>query len=145
MVDQYTDSDEPSVGHRKLFFDIEVEVTEGFPDVMKAYNMITSIALYDDTTSTYYTFVTDPKKQIEDYKKDDTIVEFYDTEHAMLTRFFKSIIKLNQQLYQVGIVSSLIFLIYTIVLEYCETVTNSLSPIGIVYYNEYKKTLYWRC
>ena len=57
MVDQYTDSDEPSVGHRKLFFDIEVEVTEGFPDVMKAHNMITSIALYDDTTSTYFTFV----------------------------------------------------------------------------------------
>ena len=25
LVDQYTDSDEPSVGHRKLFFDIEVE------------------------------------------------------------------------------------------------------------------------
>ena len=24
LVDQYTDSDEPSVGHRKLFFDIEV-------------------------------------------------------------------------------------------------------------------------
>ena len=64
LVDQYTDSDEPSVGHRKLFFDIEVEVTEGFPDVMKAHNMITSIALYDDTTSTYFTFVTDPNKPV---------------------------------------------------------------------------------
>ena len=70
LVDQYTDSDEPSVGHRKLFFDIEVEVTEGFPDVMKALNMITSIALYDDITSTYFTFVNDPKKQIENYEKD---------------------------------------------------------------------------
>ena len=80
LVDQYTDSDEPSVGHRKLFFDIEVEVTEGFPDVMKNLQYDNFNSLYDDTTSTYYTFVTDPKKQIEDYKKDDTIVEFYDTE-----------------------------------------------------------------
>ena len=43
LVDQYTDSDEVSEGHRKVFFDIEVEVTEGFPDVMEAKNKITSI------------------------------------------------------------------------------------------------------
>lgn len=141
LVDQYTDSDEPSVGHRKLFFDIEVEVTEGFPDVMKAYNMITSIALYDDTTSTYYTFVTDPKKQIEDYKKDDTIVEFYDTEHAMLTRFFQ---KYNQ--IKPTIISGWNSEFFDIPYLYNRAVrilggavANSLSPIGQVYYNEYKK------
>ena len=33
LVDQYGDSDESSVGHRIMFFDIEVEVTDGFPDV----------------------------------------------------------------------------------------------------------------
>ena len=141
LVDQYTDSDEPSVGHRKLFFDIEVEVTEGFPDVMKAYNMITSIALYDDTTSTYFTFVTDPKKQIEDYKKDDTIVEFYDTEHAMLTRFFQ---KYNQ--IQPTIISGwnseffdIPYLYNRAVRILGPAVANSLSPIKNVYYNEYKK------
>ena len=141
LVDQYTDSDEPSVGHRKLFFDIEVEVTEGFPDVMKAYNMITSIALYDDTTSTYFTFVTDPKKQIEDYKKDDTVVEFYDTEHAMLTRFFQ---KYNQ--IQPTIISGWNSEFFDIPYLYNRAVrilggavANSLSPIKNVYYNEYKK------
>ena len=144
LVDQYTDSDEPSVGHRKLFFDIEVEVTEGFPDVEKAYNMITSIALYDDTTSTYYTFVTDPKKQIEDYKKDDTIVEFYDTEYAMLTRFFQ---KYNQ--IKPTIISGWNSEFFDIPYLYNRAVrilggavANSLSPIGIVYYNEYKKRHY---
>jgi len=141
LVDQYTDSDEPSVGHRKLFFDIEVEVTEGFPDVMKAHNMITSIALYDDTTSTYFTFVTDPKKQIENYEKDDTIVEFYDTEHAMLTRFFQ---KYNE--IQPTIISGWNSEFFDIPYLYNRAVrilggavANSLSPIKNVYYNEYKK------
>ena len=103
--------------------------------------MITSIALYDDTTSTYYTFVTDPKKQIEDYKKDDTIVEFYDTEHVMLTRFFQ---KYNQ--IKPTIISGWnseffdIPYLYNRVRILGETVFfNSLSPIGQVYYNEYKK------
>ena len=45
LVDQYTDSDELSKGVRTLFFDIEVEVVDGFPDVMKANEKITSIAL----------------------------------------------------------------------------------------------------
>ena len=30
LVDRYADSDEISKGHRTLFFDIEVKVTEGF-------------------------------------------------------------------------------------------------------------------
>ena len=36
LVDNYTDSDELSVGHRTMIFDIEVEITEGFPDIKKA-------------------------------------------------------------------------------------------------------------
>jgi len=31
LVDRYADSDDISKNHRKLFFDIEVKVTEGFP------------------------------------------------------------------------------------------------------------------
>ena len=67
LVDQYTDSDESSTGHRVMFFDIEVEVTEGFPDVQKAYNPITSIALYDCITEKYFTYCFDPHKRIESY------------------------------------------------------------------------------
>ena len=32
LVDNYTDSDEVSVGHKVMIFDIEVEVTDGFPE-----------------------------------------------------------------------------------------------------------------
>mgnify|MGYP003310186291 CR=1 FL=1 len=60
--------------NRKLFFDIEVEVTEGFPDVMKATNVITSIALYDFMTETYFTYVYDAKRRLTSYTKDNKIV-----------------------------------------------------------------------
>ena len=42
LIDMYTDSDEPSTGHTTMIIDIEVEVTEGFPNPMKAENKITS-------------------------------------------------------------------------------------------------------
>ena len=34
-----------SEGHREVYFDIEVEVTDGFPDPKRAENKITAIAL----------------------------------------------------------------------------------------------------
>ena len=33
LVDNYTNSDEVSIDHRTMIFDIEVEVTDGFPDI----------------------------------------------------------------------------------------------------------------
>ena len=33
LVDLYYDSDEISLGHTRLYFDIEVEVTDGFPKI----------------------------------------------------------------------------------------------------------------
>ena len=43
LLDRYSDSDEPSKNHRELFFDIEVEVTDGFPEPAKANNKILSV------------------------------------------------------------------------------------------------------
>ena len=49
LIEKYGDSDEVSEGHTKMYFDIEVEVTDGFPDPKRADNKITYIALYDKT------------------------------------------------------------------------------------------------
>ena len=59
LVDLYGDSDEPSVGHREVFFDIEVEVKDGFPEPKRADNKITAIALYDKVVDEYYCFISD--------------------------------------------------------------------------------------
>ena len=59
LVDNYTDSDEVSTAHRTMIFDIEVEVTDGFPDVAKATNKITSIGFNNPITDKYYCYVLD--------------------------------------------------------------------------------------
>ena len=50
LINQYSDSDEVSVGHRELFFDIEVDSSDGFPEWKDADKEIISIALYDKVT-----------------------------------------------------------------------------------------------
>ena len=64
LVDNYTDSDEVSVGHRMMIFDIEVEVTDGFPEPAKAENTITSIAFNDPLTNEYFCYVLDTKDKL---------------------------------------------------------------------------------
>jgi hypothetical protein len=59
LVDNYTDSDDVSEGHKVMIFDIEVEVTDGFPNVNKAENKITSIAFNDPLTGEYFCYVLD--------------------------------------------------------------------------------------
>ena len=141
LVDQYTDSDEVSDGHRKIFFDIEVEVTDGFPDVMKANNVITSIALYDFMTETYFTYVFDAKKRLQSYTKDNKVVEVYDTEYEMLNKFFQKYLEIkptilsgwNSDFFDIP------YLYNRAVNVLGVSVANLLSPISEVYYNEFKK------
>ena len=141
LVDQYGDSDEASTGHRIMFFDIEVEVTEGFPDVMKAVNPITSIALYDSTTENYFTYVFDPNKRLESYTKDDQVVEIYETEYEMLNQFFQKYLEIrptiisgwNSEFFDIP------YLYNRAVRILGPEVANLLSPISQVIYSDYKK------
>ena len=141
LVDQYGDSDEASVGHRIMFFDIEVEVTEGFPDVQKAQNPITSIALYDSTTEKYFTYVFDPNKRLKSYTKDDQVVEIYETEYEMLNQFFQKYLEIrptiisgwNSEFFDIP------YLYNRAVRVLGPEVANLLSPISQVLYSEYKK------
>ena len=65
LVDNYTDSDDVSIGHCTMIFDIEVEVTDGFPDVNKAENKITSIAFNDPLTDEYFCYVLDQSNKLK--------------------------------------------------------------------------------
>ena len=143
LVDQYGDSDEISKGHRVMFFDIEVEVTDGFPDVQKAHNTITSIALYDSTTEKYFTYCFDPKERIQSYEKNNEVVEFYKTEYEMLNKFFQKYLEIrptiisgwNSDYFDVP------YLYNRAVRVLGPEIANLLSPISEVIFNEYKKKL----
>ena len=74
LVDKYAKSEELSKNHRLLNIDIEVEVTDGFPDYRKATNKITSIAIYLSSTDSYYAFVLDEKDKLRLKSKDNIII-----------------------------------------------------------------------
>mgnify|MGYP003120534332 FL=1 len=93
LVDNYTNSDEVSQGHRVMIFDIEVEVTDGFPDVMKAENTVTSIAFNDPRTDDYFCYVLDPTDKLglgetrTKVTNTDTTISYKD-EYDLLNAFF---------------------------------------------------------
>ena len=87
LTDLYLDEDEPSVGHRKVFFDIEVSMEDDLPDVETANNPVTSIALYDDVTEGYFVYVLNTNGDKEDYENERVQVRFFQDEFDLLSAF----------------------------------------------------------
>jgi len=140
LIDQYGNSDDVSEGHRLVFIDIEVEVTEGFPDVSKAQNAITAITIWDKITDTYFTYVLDPKKQIKNYIKGNVEVELFSTEYEMLNKFFQKYMEIrptiisgwNSDFFDVP------YLYNRAVSVLGSSVAGLLSPISKVQWSDYK-------
>ena len=91
-MDNYTTSDEVSTNHRVMIFDIEVEVTDGFPSIKKMKNTITSIGFNDPVTDEYFCYVLDVNDKLNlgesrtTINGDETIVSFPD-EYDLLNNF----------------------------------------------------------
>lgn len=94
----YEDSDDPSEGHRIGVTDIEVDSTGGFPNIETGDKTITAIALFDTPTETFFSFVLDPEKRVEERIEDVTlkdgdtktykwVIKSFRTEAALLKAF----------------------------------------------------------
>ena len=59
ITDLYLQDDTPSTGHKVLFFDIEVSMVNGLPDIQNPNNEITAITGYDSSTNEYSVFILD--------------------------------------------------------------------------------------
>jgi len=141
LVDNYTGSDEPSEGHRVMIFDIEVEVTNGFPDINKAENKITAIGFNDSLLDKYYCYVLDETGKLNDDFDDDVIVESFSNEYDLLHQFF---IKYKE--IQPTILTGWNVEFFDITYLYNraqqivgQTIANFLSPVGIVHWSEFVK------
>jgi len=133
LVDMYGDSDEQSEGHREVFFDIEVEVKDGFPEPSTAKNKITAIALYDKTADKYHCFI------LGDVPNTD-IVESFRTEEELLQRFYQKYLEINPTILSGWNIDG-----FDIPYLYNRTervmgkqIATCLSPINRVYYNEHQ-------
>ena len=125
-----------------MFFDIEVEVTQGFPDVNKAENTITSIAFYDDLTRQYYCYVLDVENKVNTNQFGETTVIKFKDERDLLTAFYTKYLEISPT-----IISGWNSDRFDVPYLYNRTqrllgkeAANCLSPIGIVDYQKYKGT-----
>ncbi len=136
LINQYSDSDEVSVGHRELFFDIEVDSSDGFPEWKDADKEIISIALYDKVTEQYCAFVKSQK--MKGYIRDNTTVEVFESEEELLQRFFQKYLEINPTILSGWNIDGfdIPYLFNRTVKVLGHEFARSLSPIGNVWYNE---------
>jgi DNA polymerase elongation subunit (family B) len=93
LIDLYYESDEPSKGHRDLFFDIETERDEnGYSTAEEARARITSIAYYDKAGQDRRVLLLDEERRLNNagFEGDGYVVEIFTSEAAMLTRFINA-------------------------------------------------------
>ena len=142
LIDMYTNSDEPSTGHRIMIIDIEVEVTEGFPSPRKAENKITSIAIHDSETDQYFCYVLDEKNKLkpDDWGKNVT-VETFDKEFTLLQKFYAKYLEIRPTIITGWNVDGFdIPYLYNRSQQVVgKNVADCLSPISSVYWNKYRE------
>ena len=142
LIDMYTDSDEPSTGHTTMIMDIEVEVTEGFPDPMKAENKITSIACYDTDNDVYICFVLDEEHKLpqKEWGKNE-VVKTYSSEENLLKTFLKYYLNVKPTIITGWNIDGfdIPYLYNRIYNTLGEDIANCLSPINHIYYNKYRE------
>ena len=136
LIDRYSDSDEVSIGHRELFFDIEVDSSGGFPEWRTADKEIISIALYDKITEQYWAFAKSQK--MRGYVRDNTTVEIFESEEELLQRFFQKYLEINPTIISGWNVDGfdIPYLFNRTEKVLGKEFAYSLSPIGNVWYNE---------
>jgi DNA polymerase elongation subunit (family B) len=138
LTDLYLYEDAPSKGNVVMFFDIEVSMEIGLPDIHEAKNEITSIAMYDPTISRYTVIVLDKENIYEDRNTDAAQIMFRTTEVDLLHAFLQVyeevrptiITGWNSNRFDVPY-------LYNRIHRVCGAVAASqLSPIGKVRYSE---------
>ena len=138
LLDRYSDSDEPSKDHRELFFDIEVEVTDGFPEPAKANNKVTSVAFYSKHDDKYVVYVLGDGKN---NKKDSIDIQFFKSEPELLRAILKYWLEVKPTIITGWNINGfdIPYLYNRITKVLGEDFANALSPIQRVKYNPNKK------
>ena len=91
LIEKYGTNDEPSTGHRELFFDIECEIggalTEDY--IERAPMPITTIAYWDKTPDKWVILVRDDKNELKRTKAKNKEIVPCRTESELLAKFLE--------------------------------------------------------
>lgn len=145
LVDRYAESDDISKGHRTLFFDIEVKVTEGFPSPEEAPNEVTSIGFNDCRDDSYHCLVLDPENKVDlnhpEILINNFVIERFKTEFDLLQRFFARYREINPTIISGWNTEK--FDVPYIYNRACKIVgkkvASMLSPINVVQWSKFKE------
>ena len=143
LIDAYEKSDDPSVGHRIVIIDIETSTEGGFPDITKGDKAITAIALYDQTTKTYYSYVLDVEGKIPNSKKDDVVIAAFRHEDELLAAFLTKWDEIRPTIVSGWNTNyfDLPFLYNRLRVVLGKMAGYKLSPIGTAYQNKFNKKM----
>ena len=136
LIEKYGINDEPSTGHREVFFDIEIEMGGALTEeyIEDAPKPVTSIAWFDKQEDKWSIIILDKKKQLNRTKARNKEIIPCSTEKELLTTFVKLfkemdpdiIIGWNSDYFDIP------YLYYRIEKVLSKKAANSLSPLGIV-------------
>ena len=138
LVDMYHQSDEPSTNHRVLFFDIETEILEGFPDWQNPINRVLSFTIYDQQDDIYYVGVLDTDGRLTLESKDNIQIEVFDTEDELLKYFIRLIKQTNPTILSGWNIDKfdIPYLYSRMCVVLGTELADQLSPIGMVIFNK---------
>ena len=145
LIETYGANDEPSTGHREVFFDIECEIGGALTEeyIQDAPMPITSIAWWDKTPDTWHILILDKKTQLKHTKAKNKEIIPCSTEQELLSKFLELFKDINPDIL-IGYNSDFFdipYLYYRMVKILGEEFANELSPISRV---KSKKTdKYW--
>ena len=141
LVDTYTDSDLPSEGHVILTYDIEVEMETGLPDIEKAENELTSIAMHDSATNQYWALVVDKAGKLIERKTEKAHVIPCRTEEELILKYLEIYEYINPTIvtgWNIDFFDTP-YLYNRIKRLLGERTANRLSPIGECFWSPYRK------
>lgn len=143
LVDGYYDFDDASKNHSIFYFDIETQIGNGMPDPVKAEQEITAISFYSTKLKEYYALIVDDGDILSNIEYPNVNVLRFDNEEELLEKFLDLYEKCspdiltgwNSDFFDVPYLYNRISLIFN------ENESSRLSPLGICYYNQFKKKM----
>ena len=143
LVERYGTNDEPSTGHREVFFDIECEIGGALTEeyIETAPMPITSIAWWDKQEDLWSILILDRKSQITKVTEGNRKVIPCKTENELLSKFVEAIRDIDPDIL-IGYNSDFFDIPY-LYYRMCNTIgkewADQLSPLGIVNSKKYSK------
>jgi DNA polymerase elongation subunit (family B) len=136
LIEKYGTNDEPSITHKELFFDIEIEMGEALtPEyIQSAPKKVTSIAWYDKQVDEWAILILDTKGQMNYQKNGNKEIIPCVTEQELLAKFLEKFREIDPDII-VGWNSDYFdipYLYYRICNVLGEGMARHLSPIGYV-------------